>query len=200
MGGRAPADAIAVFGTGVDGGGNPLPGGSVDTHYALTGGTSYVIGDPGSVGWINNTATSAWISGSPDTFAGGGPFTYTTTFMIGAGFNPATAQLSGVWAADDQAAMYLNGSLVAQTVNTFSGPWSFFENFSVTSGFVSGLNTLSFSVPNNIETPNDGPTGLQVSISGTVAPAPEPSSLVLAGLGGLGAVAYGWRKRRRKIA
>lgn len=170
-----------LFSTGVDASGNPLPDGSIDPHYTLSGGTAYVIGCPACVGWVGNTGSSSWISPDPSTFGGGGPFTYHTSFDL-TGFNPNTAKITGMIAADDQASIYLNGIDVFDTVSTFSAPWSFFENFSITSGFINGINTLDIYVPNDVETPNDGPTGLQLDVAGT-ASVPEPSTVLLVGLG-----------------
>lgn len=68
----ASADPIALFNTGMDSNGNPLPSGSPDPGYSLTLlGTSqeltaYVVVDiPWN--WIGNGVNSKWISPSPDT-------------------------------------------------------------------------------------------------------------------------------------
>ena len=199
---QASADPITtLFSTGVDASGSPLPGGSVDPHYTVsTGPSAYVIGSPGSVGWVGNTANSAWISNVANTYGGPGPFTYTTTFDL-TGFVPSTASISGWMSADDQAVIYLN------TVDVFNGaldataPWSFLEPLTISSGFVTGLNTLEIVLPNYLEYGNDGPTGLQLDIAGTAdvrgenPSVPEPTTIALFGmaLAGVGAA-----RRRRK--
>jgi hypothetical protein len=55
----------------------------------------------------------------------------------------------------------LNGTSTGITAGGFSG-WS---SFTITSGFVAGLNTLDFVVVNTGSSPN--PTGLRVELSGT---------------------------------
>jgi hypothetical protein len=204
--GQANADPITtLYSTGVDGSGNPLPDGSVDPHYTVTGGAlapnAYAIGNPGGVGWVGNTATSQWISPDPSTYGGLGPFTYTTTFSL-AGLNPATAQISGMWSTDDQAQMYLNGNLVVTSPSVFTGPWSYFAPFTITSGFQAGVNTLTFVVPNGTElgAGPQGPTGMQVQMTGTANTVPEPASLTLVGLGALSLAGYGWRRRHKAKA
>lgn len=177
------ADQITtLFSTGVDGAGNPLPDGSIDPHYTVAPGAGpFAIGCPGCVGWVGNTASSSWISPDPSTYAGGGPFTYHTTFDL-TGLDPSTAVLAGSLAIDDQGSIFLNGVDVFDSASTFSSPWSFFDAFTITSGFIGGINSLDIVVPNNIETPNDGPTGVQLAISGTASPVPEPTGLALLGL------------------
>src|SRR5207253_1804367 len=125
-----------------------------DPHYTVTPGSGpFVIGNPAAVPWVGNTATSQWITPARDTRAGPGPFTYTTTFDL-AGFDPATAQITGLWSSDNEGTMFLNGNLVA--VDPFPG-WTSLVPFSITSGFQPGINTLTFAVPNGSGA-GDGPT------------------------------------------
>jgi hypothetical protein len=196
LGGASSADASPIttlFSTGVDAFGVPLADGLIDSHYSVApGGGPFAIGNPAGVGWIGNTGSSSWISPATNTFGGPGPFTYHTSFSL-AGLNPGTAVITGSIAIDDEGSIFLNGVDVFDSVSTFAAPWSFFQTFTISSGFIAGINTLDIVVPNDIETANDGPTGLQLSLSGTAIP--EPASL---GLLALALGAFGASRRRSK--
>ena len=66
--------------------------------------------------------------------------------------------------------------------------------FTLTSGFVAGINTLSFRVE-NYSGATGNPTGIIVSVSGTAEHAPEPAAAGLLGSGLLGL----WLLRRRIV-
>lgn len=184
--GQAHAAITGFHSTGAD------VSGGIDQAWKVNSGPAYLITNPGGVGWIGNTATSAWISNAQDTEGGGGPFTYTTTFNVGVG---GSNDISGYMAADDQGAIYLNGNLVFTGASTYTGPWSYFQTFNINSGFVSGINTLSVLVPNNIQGPDDGPTGLQLGNS-----VPEPATWAMMLIGFAGLAFAGFRGARSKAA
>jgi PEP-CTERM motif len=202
LGGGATARAdLVIYSTGVDNNGNVLAAGALDTHYTVsegpyTGSTSlstlpntgisaYVVNNAAvaAYSWAPNTATSAWIS--PDSTGNGIPgvadFIYTTTFNL-TGFDPSTASLQGLFSGDDGVTVYLNGTLVADYHYTGSNaPWRDLPSFSITTGFIAGINTLQFVVPNS-----SGPGGLQFQVTGgalaNLSTTPEPSTLTLAGI------------------
>ncbi len=204
--GRANADSISLFTTGVDGSGNATPAGSPDIHYALTSSddinhptpTAFVVGNPPATWWPNN-GSAQWIAPNPlqvGNSSGDAPgsYVYEMTFDLGA--NPSQESIIGDWATNTYGLIFLNGVYVNGTTN-LSGPTGL-TPFSIpsTANFVPGVNKLDFIVVNGGVDGGTGPTGLFVGdIRGTYTPGiPEPSSLVLAGLGVAGLVMYRWRR------
>ena len=203
LAGAAHASPILIFNTGVDTLGNPLPNGTVgDSHYVLitvpSGSTAIQVrtsagGFPINGPWIGDDSLSAWIRpnnpGSPND--PGGTYDYQTTFDL-TGLNPATAVLIGQWATDNTGSdIVINGVSTGHTAAGFGG-WS---SFTLSSGFIAGVNTLDFIVY-NVPQEFGNPTGLRVEMSGTADPnsqVPEPVSLVLLGTG---LVAFGMLRRR----
>lgn len=197
----APASAVVITGlynTGVDGSGVAVAGvGSANLHWSLTTGPAYVSGQNGVFpldgAWLADTTTSRWIT--PSTLAGAsldpvqdGLYFYQLNFTL-AGFNPATAQFAGRFAADNLVTeIRLNGNLLAASGGDFRG-WT---DFAATSGFVAGNNVLQFVVTNEGQAEGN-PSGLRVEfLSSNVAPAggvPEPASwaMMIAGFGLVGA-------------
>jgi hypothetical protein len=185
-----------LFNTGVDGTGTVLPDSSVDPHYALIvspdgayPGPSTYVSDPIAGGyWMANTTLSKWISpavaeGYPSggTSHAGGDYTYRLTFDL-AGFDTASVVVSGGWAADNSGPrLLLNGNVTGFTCGSYSG----LAPFTLTSGFLPGLNTLDFVV-HNIAAGGSNPTGLRVQgLTGSgdpvtgVGPWREPAGLDL---------------------
>ena len=81
-----------------------------------------------------------------------GYYTYKTTFNLPSNFS--TALITGQWATDDNANMFINGVFTnITTPSDFS-----FHNFSISNNFVAGTNSLEFVVYSV-----GGPTGLQVN-------------------------------------
>jgi hypothetical protein len=188
----------------------------VDLHYTLTSGAdsvfngpeAYVAFTPGVypfTSWMPGTQSALWI-GPRDSLAypfGTGNYVYTTTFDL-TGLDPLTVVLTGGWATDNAGVdILLNGVSLGITIP--NGSESALTPFTISSGFVPGVNTLQFVVYNDL-----AGTGMLVDISGQADPlfsenavlftsllepvteVPEPGTLLLVG-GGLVGV---WLRRR----
>ena len=193
---RAQAATIStLFNTGVDSTGVPTVGS--DNNYTLTGSSfgnvprAIAIGTfpasayntaAGAAGQGDDTK-SAWIGPNNNNLEDKvGQYTYLTSFDL-SGLDASTASIQGKWNTDNSGLkLILNGTDVAAANPGFG---TGFSNFTLTSGFNSGMNTLAFVVDNADR--GDGaatPTALRVEFTSTFAKAiptatevPEPSDL-----------------------
>ncbi len=187
--------------------GDSVAAGAQDTNYTIVSGplTGAVdVAHPGffalNGAWVANTATAKWIApasivptnpGAIGT-APAGDYVYKTTFDL-SGLIASTANITGKWASDNTGlGIYLNGNLVSGTGGGTGNHFGAFRNFSVTSGFIDGLNTLEFHV-RNASGGSGNPTGLIVDMSGTAQPVPEPATIAA-----LGAGLLAFRRRNKK--
>ena len=140
-----------LFNTGVDGTGALLPLHSVDPHYTLTTsadpnwpGPNAYVGHPRPGAWVGNTAASQWISPRTNVLARNtsGLYVYRKEFVLPATFSSAV--IVGRWATDNSAEIHLNG--VPTGITKPSTGFLALTPFSITSGFVPGLNVLEFYV------------------------------------------------------
>jgi hypothetical protein len=176
--------STVIFGTGYVAGGPGLAAiGTADGNFTLiscpTGAACVSNGNGGYYAyvtitgqypfpnWIADTSTGQWIG--PD--AGGdeitadalGVYDYREAFDL-TGFDIATVALTGSYTSDNTSYIQLNGV----TVGPAGGAsLSTFTSFSLTSGFVPGINTIDFFVTNTTGTGAQNPTGLIVELSGT---------------------------------
>ena len=186
--------------------------GQQDTNYvfavtsgsATSNGFGYVTansGFPFTGAWMPNDSASKWLTPSAnqgqsyDTTTAAGVYTWTLSFNL-TGDDISTASFAGHWMSDNASSLYLNGNLVGSTPNSNASFAGWTDMGTVSSGFVAGINTLTFVVDNNLA-PAQNPTGLRVEFTASnVSPVPEPTSyaLMLAGLLAVGSVV---RRRSR---
>ena len=201
----AQANAIpGLFNTGVDGAGVSLPDATIgDPHYILLsvpGGTTDLRVRTSAGGfpippYIGDSPTSAWVGPNNDSAVDGpgGTYDYQTSFDL-TGYLAGTASISGGWSSDnDGLKILINGVDSGNASTSFTQFASGYASFTISSGFVPGINTIDFLVNNG-----GGPTALRVEMGGTANPnsqVPEPGSIAL--LSGLGVAGTFLIRRRR---
>ena len=167
----AQPQPMVVYNTGVDANYAPLNGGDADPHYLLgvnpDGPTGFVVVDPNAYvmqAWLPDSAASQWIGPQPDGTGVVGTYVYQVTFEVCRNYKYAV--INGQWAVDNSGGIKLNGIPISDAGGTIAGNstdnFATWHPFTITSGFVSGLNTLDFYVTNS-----GGYTGLRVELSGT---------------------------------
>ena len=165
---------IPVFGTGLSSSGQLLSGGTADSHYSIvsapspdTAGQAMTTTESGITTWVAEGPNSEWIS--PHTNEGttsgepAGSYTYQTTFNL-TGFNPSTTVLTGEFAAAYSLGMIMLNGENTGIVSDGQSDSATFRSFSISSGFVGGVNTLDFVIGNQTQ---GAPSGLHVDLTGT---------------------------------
>lgn len=195
-GSAAWGDTVTFYNTGVADNGTLLGAGASDPHYSLVysndpNGTT-ATATAANPNWEQQTATAGWISpgSSGDQSWASGYYVYETLLDL-TGYDPTTALLSGLIAADNNVSIYLNGS--SSAVYGASG-FSYGTSFLINSGFVSGINEIYFAVYNG-----DGPSGLMVdnTLATANAETPEAGTLLLLATGTAVGGFYVMRKARQ---
>jgi hypothetical protein len=145
-----------LFRTGFDDANAPLADGQIDPHYTLWTSPDPVALGPDTIAspmtdstYNANDPNSRWIT--PYATLGGvrGVFTYRTTFLLDAA-RPSGAVLNASILAAGPTTILLNGQPtgIANLNPAFPGPYRNLFSFTLTNGFVVGLNTLDFVVDN----------------------------------------------------
>ncbi len=180
-----------LYNTGVDDTGALLPASAVDPHYELVqspdagspGPSAYTLVAGFPVGpWLAEGPDSRWIAPAASQAAGNvpGDYVYRTTFDL-TGYDPAKASITGRWTSDNSGIdVVLNGTNLGISNSGGFGGW---YDFTITSGFVAGENTLDFIVNNAGDTVN--PTGLRVEMVGLVEVADEAPRFITQPAGGV---------------
>ena len=175
-----------LFSTGLGTNGLALSPGVTDPHYVLTA-SAYSTPPPPAIAatvmanhsaWLANDAASMWIGPQSQGTAGvpPGSYNFRTTFDL-TGFDLATAHISFQVSVDnDLTAVMLNGVSVGFAYSGFNA-WS--SLFTVSSGFISGTNTLEFLTDNAGAAAN--PYGFRALVSGTALKRAATNTLVSAG-------------------
>ena len=164
-------NVTTIFNTGVDDTGAALPDGTVDSHYTLVvnpdGGASTTFVEDSTVfpivtgPWVANNAGSKWIgprtetSGAAGAEGSGGDYVYRTLVDL-TGFDPSSVVVAGDWSTDNAGIDILINGVSTRQANTAQFPT--FTPFTISSGFLAGLNAIEFRINNAAV----GYTGLRV--------------------------------------
>lgn len=162
-----------LYSTGVDNAGASIGDGSSDGHWTVSSGSAPNPAKAVNGGtwlfqyWVANTASSRWVAPAANEDANPdapGQYVYTTNFSV---TNPGSLTINGRFATDDAlSAIKINGQTVSGVPTGGYGGWT---SFSISSGLVSGNNTLQF-VTNNLGS-NTNPDGLQVQFGAVTSSA-----------------------------
>ncbi|MEM8943643.1 MAG: choice-of-anchor Q domain-containing protein [Planctomycetota bacterium] len=156
-----------LFNTGVDDQGNLLGDSVSDPNYTLFARPALSSPDIQTVPadgfpippWVPNEPDSRWIGPPADDAVGvAGTYVYRTSFdLSGFDFADLTFSITGRWASDNSGSdILINGVSTGQTNSEFTA----FSPFTITTGYVSGVNTIDFVVQNTLGIPS--PSGLIV--------------------------------------
>lgn len=172
-----------LFTTGVSNNSSILPLGSQDPHYTvMESDTSSFVVTYVPPNYMPNNQTSQWIWQNVDGQPTDVTRTFRTTFDL-TGFDPTTALINGKWATDNIGVdILINGISTGQSIpfyhpTTGLNGFQYFTDFTISNGFIPGVNTLDFVVK------DEGVIGGfrvgEISGTATLKSVPEPSSALV---------------------
>lgn len=157
----------------------------------------------GRTNWIANNSSGT--NGGMGTWTF---FVFRQTFDL-SGYDSTTADLKFKWAADDSGEVVayrgawtpkfsLNGGALVPYPGSPTPTYGYSPVVDISSGFVSGVNTIDFYVEGNGVT--DGFSLLTQSFTARegAAPVPEPGTMMLLGFGMLGLAVFGKRRMNKE--
>lgn len=157
-------------------------GAQPDAHWIVNGNPAQTV-FPNNAdwygGWLANDSNSTWIAIDANTTDNGpAPYTFTRTFDL-TGYSLPSVSITGGWAIDDEGTLALNGNTVA---TLGAGAWGGLTPFTINSGFVQGVNTLTITMTSD-DRYLEG-VRLQGTLTGDVAggvPEPATWAMMIAG-------------------
>ena len=157
------------------------------------------------VSWPYSNLTNAqWLS--PNVSATGnaltedpssnGNYKWTLDFNIASNEILSSAQFAATWMTDNYGYVQLNGNTIAGSATPMPNGYVTGTSFGAHSGFVYGMNTLTFVVTNIANDSGFNPTGIDVAFtSSNINPAPLPAAALLFGSALIGGGVFA-RKRK----
>jgi hypothetical protein len=171
----------------------------VSVNGGATWSQAFQVQNPPGV-WQTGTPAYSWISATSSGTGGGGDYYFRTLFDL-TGYNSATAAMTFQCAIDNLPSgigyYSLNGGAYGGSCGS-QPSYQFTGVNTVNSGFVSGINNLTFHVTGDSQT--DGLVVGNMSLRAVpVTSTPEPASLLLLGTGLISVFGVA-RGARRKLA
>jgi lamin tail-like protein/CotH protein len=165
--GDTPTAITTLYSSGINDDGSVMSPGQDDPHYFITSNSTPVTVMQNHPAWVANDSISLWIglSAQGTDNQPAGDYSFSTTFDMN-GWLAETAEVSFMIAVDNELLdVKINGVSTGITSighDAFGGP------FTVSNGFVTGVNQIDFIFQNWDSTAN--PMGLNVKIAGSALP------------------------------